>query len=219
MSSRAHWEAVYARTRPDEHSWFQAHAVLSLELILAGVPRDATIVDVGGGASTLVDGLLDAGYQDVTVLDVSATALQQARSRLGPRAELVTWIAADVLDHAFSAASVDFWHDRAVFHFLTRPADQERYVAQVRRSVRPGGGVLVSTVADNGPSRCSGLDVARYSSAQLHQAFGPDFRLLASRHEQHRTPRGALQDFVYCVCQYEPPTPRTRSRDVGVRQV
>lgn len=204
MDRRAHWERVYAEKAPDQVSWFQAEARLSLDLITRHAPSGAAIADIGGGASRLVDGLLAAGQGHVQVLDLSAAALDAAQARLGPAAAQARWIVADVLTHEFAPASLDVWHDRAVFHFLTDPADRARYVAQVRHAVRPGGLVLVATFAEDGPLKCSGLEVARYSPDALHAQFGADFRVLESHREEHRTPGGAVQRFTYCLCRHEP---------------
>lgn len=204
MDPKQHWEAIYRQRKPEEVSWFQREATLSLELIRGVADATAAVLDVGGGASTLVDGLVRTGYRNVSVLDLSAAALEAARHRLGAAASLVTWREADVLTAEFEAGAVDVWHDRAVFHFLIQPAERERYIAQVRHAVHPGGHVVVATFADDGPTRCSGLPVARYSAADLHGEFGRDFRLLVSRREMHETPRGARQAFVYCLCRYEP---------------
>ena len=201
MDPKQHWESIYRTRAPTEVSWFQPDPALSLRLITEAAPsRDAVILDVGGGASTLVDGLLGLGYRHLGVLDLSAAALAHVRARLGPRAAQVTWYEADILSVQLPAAGIDVWHDRAVFHFLTDPADRERYVAQVQRSVRPGGYVLVATFGEEGPTRCSGLEVTRYSPASLHGAFGPQFRLLQSVREDHVTPAGTHQAFVYCLC-------------------
>jgi len=205
MDPKAHWERVYNTKQPLELSWFEPKATLSLALIQDAAPnRDANIIDIGAGASTLVDGLLDAGYRSITVLDLSAAALAQSQQRLGDRARAVSWREADVLTADLPAHAFDVWHDRAVFHFLTDPADRARYVAQVRHAVRVGGHVLVATFAEDGPSRCSGLDVARYSADTLHGEFGDDFRIVASRHATHHTPWGARQAFTYCLCRFEP---------------
>src|SRR3954469_3223916 len=159
-----HWQTVYETKAPDEVSWFQREPRLSLSLITRVAPSlHARIIDVGGGASTVVDGLISAGYTNVTVLDLASAALQQARKRLGPDATRVTWSVSDLLNATIAPASIDVWHDRAVFHFMTRAEDRSRYTSQVQRSVRPGGHVLVATFAEDGPPRCSGLDVARYS--------------------------------------------------------
>lgn len=205
MDPKSYWEQVYRTKGPDQVSWFQPEATLSLELIQQVAPaRDSAIIDVGAGASTLVDGLLVAGYGRITVLDLSPAALAQAQQRLPNAAGSVVWREADVLTADLPAAAFDMWHDRAVFHFLTSAADRARYVAQVRHAVRSGGYVLVATFAEDGPMRCSGLDVARYSPDALHSEFGSDFRLVESRREEHDTPWGARQAFTYCLCRYEP---------------
>ena len=205
LDLRSHWNSIYRTNEPHAFSWYQAEARLSLELIRR-VARDADsqILDVGGGASTLVDGLLVAGYTNVAVLDLSPAALDQARSRLGASATRVRWIDADILSAELLGQSVDVWHDRAVFHFLTDARDRQRYVAQARRAVRPGGHMLVATFAEDGPARCSGLEVVRYAPEALHHEFGPDFRLLESAREIHITPRGTPQAFTYCLCRFEP---------------
>ena len=201
MDPRAHWQKVYAARKPTEVSWYQPTPVLSLRMIRGVAPdRRAAIIDVGGGASTLVDGLLADGYERITVLDVSSAALAQAAARLAQSSARVTWLEADVLDAALPASAYDVWHDRAVFHFLTEPRDRRRYVEQVHASVRLGGYVMVATFAADGPLKCSGLDVARYDPAGLHAEFGSDFQLLESAREEHHTPAGAIQPFVYCLC-------------------
>lgn len=208
MDRSAHWEQVYRTKGPDQVSWFQAEALLSRALIEQAAPdRTASIIDVGAGASTLVDGLLGAGYQHITVVDLSSAALALTQRRLGDAAASVVWHEADVLTAELPGQHFDVWHDRAVFHFLVDSADRARYVEQVRRAVRPGGIVLVATFAEDGPTRCSGLDVARYSPAALHAQFGAEFELLESRREVHTTPSGASQAFTYCVCRYVPGTP------------
>ena len=201
MDPKAHWDNVYRSTPLTKVSWFQPHAIRSLDLIRRVCPTTCgPLIDVGGGTSTLVDDLLDAGYQDLTVLDISAVALEEARERLGGRAGLVRWLEADILNAPLRRAAYSVWHDRAVFHFLTEPHDRSRYVAKVREAVRPGGFVLVATFAQEGPPRCSGLEVARYSPETLHAEFGAGFRLLSSEHEEHVTPRGVHQAFIYCLC-------------------
>ena len=205
MDRKAHWEQIYRTKGPDQVSWFEAEARLSLTLIERAVPeRDAAIIDVGAGAATLVDGLLAAGYRQVTVLDLSAAALIQAQLRLGDRAGTVAWREADILTAELPAHAFDLWHDRAVFHFLTGAADRARYVAQVRHALRPGGYALVATFAEDGPTRCSGLEVARYTPEALHSEFGDEFQLVTSMHQMHRTPWDARQAFTYCLCRYEP---------------
>jgi SAM-dependent methyltransferase len=204
MDLKSHWEGIYCDKLPTQVSWYQPHALRSVDLIRrASPPPNGAIIDVGGGASTLVDDLLDAGYQDLTVLDLSAAALAVARARLGTRANTVRWVESDVLNASLPKTGYSVWHDRAAFHFLTAPADRARYVAQVRQAVRPGGFVLVATFADDGPTRCSGLEVNRYSAEALHAEFGAPFRLLASEREDHVTPGGVRQAFIYCLCRVD----------------
>lgn len=202
MHSKDHWEKVYSTKATDAVSWFQPHAGYSLSLIndAAGVGRDAAVIDVGGGASILVDDLLANGFTNVTVLDLSAAALAAARSRLGVRASEVRWIEADITKADLPASQYDVWHDRAVFHFLTSPEDRAAYVKAVFHSVRPGGHVIVATFAEDGPVQCSGLPVMRYCADELHAEFGDAFSLLNHRKEAHQTPSGTVQQFVYCYC-------------------
>ncbi|HEY8259378.1 MAG TPA: class I SAM-dependent methyltransferase [Gemmatimonadales bacterium] len=201
MDAREHWERIYRAKSPTEVSWYQPEARVSLELIRRVAPDRATpIIDVGGGASTLVDGLLDAGYQSVTVLDIAPASLAIAGKRLGERAAMVRWIVANALDAPLHDAAYGVWHDRAVFHFLTDSVHRERYVAQVRRAVRPGGYVIIASFSPEGPPTCSGLEVMRYSPESMHDEFGSGFRLLDSVQEDHHTPDGRVQSFVYCLC-------------------
>lgn len=205
MNRAAHWERVYRSRGPEQQSWFQAEARLSRELIERLQPdRSAAIIDIGAGASTLIDGLLDSGYHRLTVVDLARTALTLAQERLGSAAAAVRWQTADILHTPLDRGAFDLWHDRAVFHFLTTSADRARYVAQVRRAVRPGGHVLVATFAEDGPTRCSGLEVARYSPEALHAEFGEGFLLLESHREAHVTPAGIQQAFTYCACRRDP---------------
>lgn len=201
MEPKSHWENVYASKASDAVSWYQPHATLSLELIKrVAQGKDARILDVGAGASMLVDDLLDEGMTALSVLDISQTALDVVRERLGPRASGVEWIQCDITQVALEPASVEVWHDRAVFHFLTSAADREAYVAQVRRTVRPGGHVIVAAFAPDGPLHCSGLPVMRYAPDDLHAQFGARFELLEQLSEDHHTPMGTTQHFVYCHC-------------------
>jgi SAM-dependent methyltransferase len=200
MDLQHHWERVYNTKRTDEVSWFQPHLETSLELIRrTGAAHDARIVDVGAGASTLVDDLLDAGYSNVTLLDVSSSALQRVAERLGPRASAVTRVVGDVTRIEWEPRSFDVWHDRAVFHFLTEPDDRRRYVRQVRNALAPGGYVIVATFGPDGPQRCSGLSTARYAPEALHAEFGTGFELIERREERHHTPAGVDQQFIYCL--------------------
>lgn len=205
MDREQHWEKVYRSRRADEVSWFQPHAVESVRLIESALPdRDSPILDVGGGASTLVDDLLKEGYRHVTVLDVSPSALAVVRERLGTEAVGVSLRVGDILSADLPRASVALWHDRAVFHFLTDPADRDRYLDQVRRCLVPGGLVVIATFAQDGPVRCSGLDVVRYSAEDLEAVFGPDFELLEGGRHGHRTPGGTVQAFTCCLFRYSP---------------
>lgn len=205
VQPKVHWEKVYSSTPLAEVSWFQERAGLSLRLIReSGVPRTAAIVDAGGGASRLVGDLLAGGYDDLTVIDVSGAALRAAKSRLGERAELVRWIEADILDAAaldghIPEHSCDLWHDRAVFHFLTSPGDRKAYVRRVLAALRPGGFLVIATFAEDGPEKCSGLPVMRYSAEGLLGEVGEGFEPVASERESHTTPGGVVQRFVYCL--------------------
>jgi SAM-dependent methyltransferase len=155
-------------------------------------------VDVGGGASTLVDALLDRGFERLTVVDLAASALGAARARLGPRADRVTWLEADARELRLERP-VDLWHDRAVFHFLTEPADQDAYFSSLRAAVKPGGHVIIATFGPRGPEKCSGLPVERYGARRLSERLGPEFGLLRSLETVHTTPAGATQEFTYCL--------------------
>jgi SAM-dependent methyltransferase len=198
MERREHWDNVYNTKAPEAVSWYQPHLETSLRLIEGVCPgRQWSVIDVGGGASTLVDDLLDAGYADVTVLDISEKALLVDRRRLGVRAGGVEWIQGDITLSLLEPARYDVWHDRAVFHFLTSHADRQRYVSQVARSVRPGGYLIVATFGPEGPEQCSGLPVARYDAASLHRELGARFHLMESSADMHATPFGTMQQFVY----------------------
>lgn len=201
MEAKAHWEGIYAARKPDEVSWFQAYPALSVELIQAsGLGPQASILDVGGGASRLVDTLLDEGYQDVSVLDVSAGALAHSRARLGSRAKKISWIEADIT-RFFPARSYELWHDRAVFHFLREAEDRRSYVRALEQGLRPGGILLLAAFAPDGPEKCSNLPVCRYDAAGIQAELGPGFVLQSTRDEVHPTPRGTTQHFNYFVFQ------------------
>lgn len=204
MQSKDHWEQVYTTKATTDVSWFQEHAEHSVHLIeQTGVAKTASVIDVGGGASTLVDDLLGKGYSDITVLDLSEAALAAARARLGARARDVAWLAGDITKIELPRHAYDVWHDRAVFHFLTTPEDRSAYVGAVLRAVKPGGYVIVATFAEDGPEKCSGLPVMRYSPDGLHAQFGAPFTLLQREREEHRTPFGTIQKFTYCLCRME----------------
>lgn len=203
-SMGAHWEEVYRTKATDRVSRFRPHLDRSLAFVRnLGLSHDARIVDIGGGASTLVDDLQAEGFSNLAVLDLSASALDVSRRRLGERAAAVDWIVGDATAALLPAQSVDLWHDRAVFHFLTDPAARQAYVEQVRRVVRPGGAVVVATFAPDGPEKCSGLPVARYDADGIHAVFGSGFRKVGEERELHHTPAGGEQAFAYCFCRVE----------------
>jgi SAM-dependent methyltransferase len=199
VDARIHWDRIYTEKSPNAVSWYTPHLETSLKLIeqLAS-DRAASIIDVGGGASTLVDDLLLRGYKDLTVLDISQAAIDASWLRLGRAAEDVRWIAEDVTKCELEPGAFDVWHDRAVFHFLTRANDRIAYVRQVSRAMKPGGLVIVSTFGTEGPTRCSGLDVVQYDAASLRAEFGAKFRLLGSSNEVHHTPFSKTQQFLFC---------------------
>lgn len=201
MDFKDHWDNVYSTKDSKAVSWFQSHANRSLKLIQECVNPTAAVIDVGGGASTLVDDLLASGFNDLSVLDISGAALEAARQRLGTQVSKVSWyetsvMTADMPEHAF-----DLWHDRAVFHFLVSSADRQRYVQKMQQSLCADGWVVMATFADDGPQKCSGLPVMRYTASSLADTLGDGFKLVRHEREQHQTPGGALQSFLYCVFQ------------------
>jgi hypothetical protein len=197
VDSKRHWEGVYAKKAEDEVSWFQAEPATSIEFIRhCGGGKDAPLIDIGGGESRLVDRLLDAGYSDVTVLDVSAHALDHTQRRLGARAGSAHWIVADITKWV-PGRKYRLWHDRAVLHFLTDPEDRAAYRTALLAGVLPGGCVVISTFALDGPERCSGLPVVRYSAETLAAELGPQLRLVETLREDHTTPAGIMQRFQY----------------------
>ncbi|MGT2440953.1 class I SAM-dependent methyltransferase [Bradyrhizobium betae] len=194
---QAHWQNVYATKAEKEVSWFQEDPSPSLDMIAAtGIATEAGIIDVGGGASRLVDHLLDRGFSRLAILDLSATALEATKKRLDGRGDGVDWIVADVANWTPSD-TYDLWHDRAAFHFLTNPADRDAYVARLKKAVRPGGHIIIATFAPDGPERCSGLPIVRYDPASLARVIGPEFELIDSRRHDHLTPGGGTQRFQF----------------------
>ena len=197
LGRQAHWENVYATK--DEHavSWFQESPTISFDLIRAtGVKANASIIDIGGGTSRLVDALIDEGFEAVTILDLSEKALATSKRRLGVRGAKVKWVAADVTTWEPSQ-TYDVWHDRAALHFLTDPKDRAAYAERISRAVRPGGHVIIGTFAPDGPERCSGLPVVRHDAATLGEMLGRSFELIESRRHDHQTPMGATQRFQF----------------------
>ncbi|GGY79362.1 hypothetical protein GCM10011613_25250 [Cellvibrio zantedeschiae] len=199
MLSKEHRENVYNTKSTKAVSWFQEHAALSLQLIMSSAPHtDAEIIDVGGGASTLVDDLINTGYSKLSVLDISGTALIVAQHRMGDKATSVKWIEADITRLSLPKHHYDVWHDRAVFHFLTEENDRQQYVAQLTQALKPGGQFIVSSFAEKGPQQCSNLPVVRYSPEALQGEFGEAFLLKEHTFETHVTPFETQQEFVYC---------------------
>jgi 2-polyprenyl-3-methyl-5-hydroxy-6-metoxy-1,4-benzoquinol methylase len=204
VDAKTHWEKVYTTKEPEAVSWYRPHLETSLALIeRAAAGYSASIIDVGGGESTLVDDLLARGYEDITVLDVSQTAIDVTKKRLGLAAEQIHWLLADITEAQLGPGAYDVWHDRAVFHFLTATEHRTAYVRQVGHAVKPDGHVIVSTFGPEGPTKCSGLDVIRYDAESLHGQFGVRFRLVESSKELHRTPFGTTQQFLFCYCKVE----------------
>jgi 2-polyprenyl-3-methyl-5-hydroxy-6-metoxy-1,4-benzoquinol methylase len=204
MNAKTHWEKVYTTKEPETVSWYRPHLETSLALVeRATHSHSASIIDIGAGESTLVDDLLARGFKNVTVLDVSQTAIEVTKKRLGVFAEQIDWIVADITQVLLEPFAYDVWHDRAVFHFLTSIDQRAAYVRNVARAVNPGGHVIVSTFGPEGPTKCSGLDVMRYDAESLHNEFGTRFCLVESLKELHRTPFGTTQQFLYCYCRVE----------------
>lgn len=201
---KTHWEHVYQTKDADQVSWFKPHLSKSLELILGTkMDKHEPVIDVGGGASTLVDDLLREGFTDITVLDISPKSLEVAKKRLGKEASHIHWVVDDMTTANLPRNHYVLWHDRAVFHFLTAPEDRKKYVKAVNESLKPQGTVIIATFSLKGPERCSGLDIVRYSPKTLQAEFGKNYRLVKSLEESHETPFGTKQEFVYCLFQRE----------------
>ncbi|WP_260703389.1 class I SAM-dependent methyltransferase [Edaphobacter flagellatus] len=200
MDRRAHWESVYREKESTMVSWYRPHLETSLELIarFAG-SKQAAILDIGGGASTLVDDLLAAGYDDVSVLDIADDALEVSRHRLGDGSARVHWVAADFLNAKLETERYDLCHDRAVFHFLTNDGEKSAYLEQVARILRPEGVLVLATFSPDGPEKCSGLEVSRYGEEALKMVTAERFVLVESRSVSHHTPTGAVQEMMYFV--------------------
>ncbi|TDY00551.1 class I SAM-dependent methyltransferase [Thiohalophilus thiocyanatoxydans] len=202
FSRRQHWEQIYRDRDAREVSWYQPRPEVSLALIRrAGCGRDAPLIDIGGGASTLVDCLLETGYTDLSVLDIAEPALLAAQQRLGPRAADVDWITADIIEFA-PQRRYSLWHDRAVFHFLTETAEQAAYVAALRKGLQVGGHLVIGAFSLDGPQMCSGLPVRRYNAELMGQTLSDGFELLGSREDGHQTPAGRMQQFCFYLYVY-----------------
>ncbi len=200
LDGKGHWESVYKTKDPSCVSWYQPHLAISLKFISeTGISKNASIIDVGGGASTLADDLLAQKYERITVVDLSSEALKKAKARLGNCAQEVTWIEADITKTSFPPDSFDLWHDRAVFHFLTNPEDRKKYIKTLTNSLKSGGYLIMATFSLEGPLKCSGLEVMRYSPETLSRELGERFSLLKSSKERHQTPFNTFQNFAYCL--------------------
>lgn len=200
--TKTHWERVYFEKQVDRVSWFQLEPKHSLELIEAsGTAKGAPIIDVGAGASVLVDRLLMEGYTNISVLDISENALNVSKSRLGERATDVEWLVDDVTQFQPNRPFA-LWHDRAVFHFLTEPSQQSAYRSTLMRSLIPNGQVIIGTFAVDGPMRCSGLETVQYDAAKIQAVMGADFTLLQESRESHTTPAGSIQNFAWFRLRY-----------------
>ena len=194
-----HWETIHVQKHPANVSWYQPHLNISLKLIeQVGLNPNSSIIDVGGGFSTLVDDLLKKSVKHITVLDISGQALAAAKTRLGDRASGVSWLEADVVQVQLPQNAYDTWHDRAVFHFLVNAEDRQRYVRVMRASLKSDGQLIMATFSLDGPPRCSGLEVVRYSADMLQTELGSDFRLMETLEEEHHTPSNMIQKFTYC---------------------
>lgn len=201
-SRQAHWEGVYATKRESEVSWFQHNPTPSLELIEAiGATPETPLIDIGGGASRLVDNLLARGFRALSVLDLSATALDAAKSRLGAQAESVEWIVADATLWE-PTETYGIWHDRAAFHFLIEERDRAAYIVRMKKALRAGGHAIVATFAPDGPERCSGLPIMRYDAETLSRTLGRGFELIETRRHSHATPWGSTQSFQFSAFRF-----------------
>jgi len=199
MSQKDHWEQVYSTKPTEKLGWYEPHLQTSLSWIKGlSLNVNAPIIDVGGGASTLVEDLLDAGYRTITVLDISAEALSSVKGRLGKKAELVTWLDGDIITVDLPAHYFELWHDRAVFHFLIAIEQQRKYRENLLKALKPGGHLIIGTFAPEAPPKCSGLPIQRYSPEQLENIFGEDFKLMRHHKELHLTPGGVEQMYLYC---------------------
>lgn len=201
FARQQHWDNVYTSKSSDRVSWFQVKPEKSLELIHRFMPvaTQPVIIDVGGGASTLVDFLLADGYDSISVLDIASSALETAKQRLGTLSDRISWIVTDITQAQLPSNIYDLWHDRAVFHFLTIPADRVKYVEIVEKSLKSGGILVISTFAPDGPEQCSNLNINRYNCEDILAILGKNFQLIHSDRETHQTPFETQQSFSYCV--------------------
>lgn len=198
MDRQQHWESVYKTKAVNDVSWYAPHLELSLRLIQEVAAPEASIIDVGGGAATLVDDLLNAGYRHLTVLDISGSALEKTKQRLGRVAAEISWLEADITQVELPLQTYDVWHDRAVLHFLTEESDRTAYINNLKRSLKRGGYVILATFALDGPEKCSGLEVRRYDASMMQALLGDEFVLDSSHSALHVTPATNEQRFIFC---------------------
>ena len=199
MNHNKHWEQTYSSNQTEALGWYTPHLQTSLSWIQElGLDANAPIIDVGGGASTLVDDLLEAGQRSITVLDISDKALSLARARLGEKAKLVKWLEGNITSLDLPTQYYELWHDRAVFHFLTEPEQQEKYRDRLLNALKPGGHLIIGTFTTEAPPKCSGLPVQRYNQEQLENTLGGEFELMRHNKELHITPGGVEQMYLYC---------------------
>lgn len=199
MDNKTHWDDIYNRKKFSEVTWFQPEPKVSMQLISnLNLSLNANILDAGGGASTLVDKLLDQGFQDISVIDLSENALNQSKNRLGATASNISWIVGDITNYDFQV-KFDLWHDRAVFHFLISKDDQENYIVNLNKCLDVGSFFIISTFAEDGPLKCSGLEIVRYSKEELVNKFAGNFELIDFQKETHVSPGGMEQKFNYWV--------------------
>jgi len=193
-----HWENIYITKNPNEVSWYQKTPETSLVFLKSfNLPKSAKIIDIGGGDSFFVDNLIELGYQDITVLDISGKALERAKTRIGEKAEKIKWIVSDVTDFE-PDTKYDFWHDRATFHFLTDEEDIEKYIEIIKNSINIDGYLVIGTFSEDGPKKCSGLEIKQYSEMSMSVRFRNYFQKLKCITVDHRTPFGTIQNFLFC---------------------
>jgi ubiquinone/menaquinone biosynthesis C-methylase UbiE len=195
---KEHWENVFANKQETEVSWFQPYPKTSIEFVkLFDLPLDANIIDIGGGDSHFVDALLEEGYKNIWVLDISENALSRAKKRLGDNANKVNWVVSDIIDF-IPPVEFDFWHDRAAFHFLTTEEKMNKYVAIAERGIKARGVLILGTFSETGPTKCSGLEIKQYSETSMSSRFELSFDRVKCITEEHQTPFNSIQNFLFC---------------------
>lgn len=198
---RDHWENVFATKAETEVSWFQAYPKTSVEFLeLFDLPKDANIIDVGGGDSHFIDALIEKGYRNIWLLDISANAIERAKKRLGKNAAFVNFIVSDIVDFK-PVVKFDFWHDRAAFHFLTNDVSINKYISIAEAAIKPEGYLILGTFSDKGPTKCSGLDIKQYTATSMSRRFEGGFNRIKCIEEEHETPFKTHQNFLFCSFQ------------------